>query len=168
MEPISAILLVKQGSEALKSALTAASSLRDLFKGDKKALNQIEEIQEKVLNARQDLISAQEMIQTLQSQLSSESDKVRSLEKELTQIKESNNELQEYKLHEIVPGKFVRTPKESLDAMTPAHHICENCAQKRIKSILQKKTQGSFVWLVCHNCHTEIEIKAPRGGVWTF
>lgn len=168
MEPISALLLIKKSADTLKSAFDSVSSLRDAFKNDNKTSQELSAIEDRLSSVRGDLISAQERIQSLQSQLSSESNRVSLLEKELSNLKEIRADLENYSLFEIIRGKFVLTPKESMGGVTPSHYVCVHCSQNGVKSILQTETKGSFEWLNCHNCQSKIELKAPTGGVWSF
>ncbi|CAI1635457.1 Uncharacterised protein [Serratia quinivorans] len=166
MDPISALALVKQSADATKSIFDAVKTLRSTFKGDKNASGELENITDRLISLRDNLISAQDMIQGLQSKLSLESNEVRSLTEKLREVEKANTEIEKYELHEIIPGKFVHAPKESMNSLAPPHYICTSCASNNFKSILQTETQGDFVWLACHRCGSKIELQAPRGGFW--
>ncbi|WP_125933214.1 hypothetical protein [Candidatus Sodalis sp. SoCistrobi] len=135
------------------------------FVSPRKASGELDHIANQLIALRDSLISAQELIQDLQYRLSLESDKVRFLKEKLGEVEKTKAEIEKYELHEIVPGKFVYTPKESVAPLAPSHCICTNCAGNNFKSILQTETQGSFVWLVCHHCGSKIETKTAKGRV---
>jgi hypothetical protein len=52
------------------------------------------------------------------------------------------------------PSVLVYSLKAGMEGGDPPHHLCPNCYQKSVKSILQGKQQGArgAVFLVCHAC----------------
>ncbi|WP_350316477.1 hypothetical protein OHK33_01280 [Pectobacterium aroidearum] len=168
MEPLSALALLKEGSSSLKSAIDVVSSIKSLIQKDKKASEEFDKLHIQLYEAREKLFTAQERLQNMQSEVYSLKNKATSLEEEIVQLKKQRSGFESYFFNEIAPGRFVYTVTPSETETTPLHHICASCKEKNIKSILQLETQGSFEWLICHQCDSKIEIKKPKGGVWEF
>ncbi|KRA00268.1 hypothetical protein ASD64_01460 [Mesorhizobium sp. Root157] len=86
--------------------------------------------------------------------------KVADLEKELVRFETWEAEKQRYDLHEIKKGRFTRRLKESVEGSEPPHHICAQCYNRGVKSILQSKVSevGRNTLLVCGECKTELNL----------
>lgn len=87
-------------------------------------------------------------------------ERIRELEKSLVRFENWETEKQRYELFEIKPGRFTRRLKESMADGEPTHHICANCYNRGVASILQseKTDVGRFTLLVCSECKAELNL----------
>ncbi len=133
------------GLGAFNSMLDMAKGLKDI--NDTAVRNGvIVELTEKIMAA-----------QAAQAALIS---KVAELEKELVRFETWEAEKQRYDLYEIKKGRFTRRLKESMEGSEPPHHICAQCYNRGVKSILQSKVSevGRNTLLVCGECKTELNL----------
>lgn len=100
---------------------------------------------------------------------------VSQLEAEIAKFKNWEQEKERYELYQLTIGTLVYRIKPSMQGSEPIHHICPNCYEQGIKSILQysaiKNLHSSYSCPRCKatflgtpvNTGSFIEITSPRG-----
>lgn len=84
-------------------------------------------------------------------------DAKRDLEEQIRRMEEWGREEARYHLCELAPGVFAYALNPEAGTAEPAHLLCANCYQQRLKSILQRKPATlAGTPHVCHRCHAEI------------
>lgn len=130
---------------ALKSAsdlVKALVELRDVSLVNSKAL----ELQRQILAAHEGALAAQDAKALLHK-------RVAELEAEVMRFETWETEKQRYELHKLPPGILIYRTKLGMEGAEPAHEICANCYQKRVKSLLHIVSSGNgrTHWK-CHEC----------------
>ena len=147
------IVAAIQGIQATKNVLKA------LF-----ALKITGEVQSKLTEIGDHLMSAQSAALDAQAEQQLMSLRIHELEEQLIKFENWEAEKQRYELKETKPGRktFVYTIKESMQGGEPPHSICPNCYEDRAKSILQWRYLGSApthgTRLECNRCGLSVQI----------
>jgi hypothetical protein len=138
----------------ISAALQATKILYDIAKANKELTN-YNEFVAAVSEVNAKLIDANAAALTSQEKQSLLSDRVRELEKRLMEFENWESEIQKYKLHKFPSGTFAFELKPEMQQADPLHYLCEACAAKRQKSIMQPDGfhDGKPLFLRCHNCN---------------
>jgi ribosomal protein L37AE/L43A len=126
------------GIGSFKTMLDMAKGLKDI--NDAAVRNTaVIELTEKIISA-----------QAVQTALVA---RVGELEKDLVRFETWETEKERYQLRELPPGIFVRALKSGMENGEPPHHVCADCYNKGVKSLLHVTGQGNgrTHWK-CHSC----------------
>jgi len=111
----------------------------------------IVELQELIVSAQLDTLSAQ----AAQTELS---EQMRALEEEMARAKAWEAEKQRYSLTQLPSNGFVYTLKSEERGAEPAHDICIHCYQQGRKEILRSRgTAYGIETLACPSCGAQTE-----------
>jgi len=118
----------------------------------------------KVMELNSVIIEAQSHTLHAQADSFAQVSRIRELEDRIVQMEDWEREKQRYQLHEVKPGVLAYILKEGMAEGEPAHQLCANCYQHRIKSILQEEhlAVGRVHLLVCNRCGSELIIQGLR------
>ena len=138
----------------ITAAVQSTKTLVEIIKSAKDLSNHAELLI--AVNAVQEKLS-QALVANIESaeKISSLSEEVRSLKEKIDSIENWNTEISRYELHSFEPGTFAYSLKQGMEAGEPHHYLCANCAQTKVKSILQP----SGLYLRCPKCETQIQQK---------
>ena len=145
--------LVKSTVSNLKLAYDITKSVLEL--------KPISEIQAKVVELQNIILSAQTSAFEANAHQTAMIEEIRHLKEEITRIKAWEEEKQRYKLVSPWPGTVLYALKEKCSASEPPHWVCAKCYEDGRKSILnpQKKitTKGqSYLVISCPTCKSEL------------
>jgi len=106
------------------------------------------------------VIDLQGQILAAQSAQTSLVSRVGELEEEVRGFEKWDAEKSRYELKDIGSGIMAYVLKDNADPPEPAHHLCPDCYQSRIKSILQQvtRTPGMARVKTCQRCGWEAYI----------
>jgi hypothetical protein len=137
------------GLSALKTAFDMAKGLKDIDDAVRRNAAVID-LQEKILAAQQAQAALVEQ--------------VAEFEKEVSRLKAWDADKQRYELTEARPGMMTYTLKKGMENGEPAHHLCTNCYNDGVKSIMQTETRfpGRYPVLVCHRCGSDLYLEGGR------
>lgn len=126
------------GLSAIKTALDIAKGMLDM--------KNEAEINSAVIDIQRQLLEANAAYSALTS-------RIRELEEESMRMKNWEGEKQRYQLTELPPGIFAYVIKPGMEGAEPVHHICANCYNKNVKSLLHNlgSSNGLTRWK-CHEC----------------
>lgn len=147
------------GAVAFKTASEGLVALKQLVTGP--GAGKVSEVQAALIEAQQSAIQAH-------FAHSAQIDRVRALEAEVARYEIWNTEKQRYELKDLGDGHaaqvFAYRLKASEIGAEPAHSICPDCYQNRIKSILQQviRSPGLTRVQICQQCNWE----AYTSGHW--
>lgn len=129
---------IAAGLGALKSAYDLAKGMIDLKNAT--------DINKVIYDIQKQLLEAQSQYSALMS-------RNKELEDESMQMKNWEADKQRYQLKELPPGIFVCVTKVGMEGSEPTHHICANCYNKNIKSLLHNLGSGNGLtrWK-CYEC----------------
>lgn len=137
---------------AIESLKLAKDILKALF-----ALKVTGEVQAQLTEIGNHLMSAQSAALDAQSQQQTMSLRIRELEEQLIKFENWETEKQRYQLEQTKSGVFAYAVKESMQAGEPLHHICSNCYEDGVKSILQTEFVTGFgLRTKCPRCEFSI------------
>jgi hypothetical protein len=111
------------------------------------------------------VIELQEQILSAQGQQSALIERIQALETEVASFERWDSEKERYELSQLGQhGIFAYSLKETERATEPAHWICPDCYQRRVKSILQQvsRVPGRADVRLCQTCGWEAYVT----GVW--
>ena len=134
-------------AEQLTSLFSSLSMALNIAKGLKSIDDQVK-LNDAVFKLQEALLNAQQISLSTQQDMASLIEAKGRLEKEISKFREFEAEKSRYSLNELDAGGIVYTVKEDATNSEPTHHICANCYQESIKSILQHSGLG----LVCSKC----------------
>jgi hypothetical protein len=137
------------GLGAIKTAFDIAKGLKDIDDAARRNAAVIE-LQEKILAAQQ-----------TQSTLV---ERIGELEKEVARLKAWDADKKRYKLTEVRPGITAYMLKEGMENSEPPHHLCANCYNDGVKSVMQTETRfpGRYPVMVCHRCGSDLYLQGGR------
>lgn len=144
---------------AIASAVTSLSALKDIAQA-MVGLRDGAAFQVKLIEFQSKILDAQDSVFAANMERSALIERVRQLEKEAADLKAWDAEKQRYKLEEISHGTFAYALKEEERDSEPTHHVCANCYNRGIKSILQSLSPNVYK---CDNCSSKIW-KNPTNG----
>lgn len=144
----------------INAPLQATKILYEIAKANK-GLTNYNELVAAVSEVNAKLIDANTAALASQEKQSFLSDRVRELEKKLMEFENWESEIQKYKLHKFPSGAYAFELKPEMQQTEPLHYLCETCAAKRQKSIMQPDGfhDGEGLFLRCHNCNLLIPIR---------
>jgi hypothetical protein len=156
----------------INSALIGVKSLIDLAKAaldardDAKVKDALISMQDRLYEATSAALSAQEKVAALQ-------DTATKLKDDLREIQAQVHEKERYPLAEVRPGAYAYAYHPVDDGKTePAHYLCQNCYDAKIKSVLRRSTNDRILQCA-HNSAHNITLREqdpsdylPRGGNW--
>ena len=137
--------------KALIEAIGYTTAVVKTLKGmdDKVKLN------EAIFGIQESLMSAQQMALENQQGMTALIEAKGALEKEIATLRAFEAEKARYAMHQTEAGGITYLVKEDARNGEPPHHICANCYQNSIKSVLQK----SGLSLACPVCNSIAENK---------
>lgn len=91
----------------------------------------------KAVELNQVIFEMQQQLFAAQTDYAAVLSRIRDLEAEIAQFKDWEQEKQRYELYELTIGTLVYRIKPSMQGSEPVHHLCPNCYEQGIKSILQ-------------------------------
>jgi len=136
--------------ENFKGAVTILRALLDANL-DKDVRASIIELQSAILDAQQSALESQDREVSLSREL-------RNSEAEIAKLRASTERTQQYKLHDVGDGTFVRQFLVEDGSKEPAHNACCGCFEDGFISVLQclgGDTQGGSNWR-CYRCETSL------------
>ena len=138
---------------ALQSTKTLVEMIRSAkdFSNHSELLIAVNVVQEKFSQALAVNIESMEKISALQEE-------VRSLKEKVDSIENWTEEIKRYELQSLQTGTFAYSLKQGMEADEPHHYLCANCAQAKVKSILQP----SGIYLCCPQCGGKISHKTVK------
>jgi len=139
-----------------QGAVLSLKTASDIAKGFLN-LHSMAEVQGKVIDLQEAILSAQSSALAAQSEQSTMVQRVRDLEEEIARIKAWEEEKKRYQLVNPWPGNpaVMYALKESCKGTEPPHWICTKCYDDRRRTILQPRDTTRGVTLVCPTCKSE-------------
>lgn len=147
---------------SISGAIQSLAAARDITKA-LLGMKVTAEVELKVAEIRELLISAQESALDAQSERSALMQRIHDLESQLAEYDEWEEESAKYELAEVSPSVFVYALKGDAD-QSPHHFLCPRCFEDKTKSILLRSgyvNEGTEP-LSCPRC--ELKIYVERGG----
>lgn len=137
------------GLSAFKTAIDAASALREIKNEHDRALAVFDVVQK---------------LSTLQNDYLQLAARHQELSDENRSLKDWANEKEKYELFSPSTGTFAYRAKEAERGAEPQHSLCANCYENGKKSILQAEDQdyGRRTVLVCTRCGADIVVRGER------
>ena len=133
--------------QAMSSLSTASSIAKTMLE-----LRDFQQINSKVIELQQAIISAQQQVLSGQSEQATLAEKIQALENECTRLKDWTVERTRYTRREIGEGVFAYVANDQAGTLQSAHKLCCNCFDKAIKSTLQQSREPMrMVGLTCPN-----------------
>ncbi len=150
----------------INAALQATKVLYDIAKANK-GLTNYNELVSAVSEVNARLVDANAAALSSQEKQSFLAERVRELEKKIMEFENWESEIQKYKLHKFPSGTFAFELKPEMQQTEPLHYLCETCAAKRQKSMLQPDGfhNGEGLFLRCHNCNLLIPIRTMSSAL---
>ena len=137
---------------AIKGTIGSLKIASDIVKGFV-GLKTAAEINAKVIELQNIILSAQGDALAAQSDQFSMAEEIRNLKQEAMRLKEWGTQKARYKLVAPWEGATMYALKESMKESDPPHWICTNCYENGVKSILQyQRAATGFASYVCTNC----------------
>lgn len=103
---------------------------------------------EAVFDIQTALLNAQQMALDNQQSMAAIIESKSALEKEIAALRAFEAEKARYAMHQTIAGGITYLIKEDARNGEPLHHICANCYEKSVKSILQLNN----LFLKCGTC----------------
>lgn len=135
---------IKDVTDVIKSTASAVKKLKEI--DDKVERN------EAVFSIQESLLSAQQMALDSQQSMAALIDEKSALEEEIAALRAFEAEKDRYAMHETRAGGITYLVKEDARNGEPSHHVCANCYQSSVKSVLQLKG----LTLECPKCGTVV------------
>jgi hypothetical protein len=104
-----------------------------------------------------------ERIVFLEDERQSNKQLISELQDRIKRSKKFNSEFKKYKPHQLESNAFVYTYDTLVHSDKPVHHICTQCVDESIISILQPKDVSCYE-LICHKCNSNYVIKSKTIG----
>jgi hypothetical protein len=142
----------------LQSAVLSLKAASDIAKGFI-YLKSLAEVQGKVIELQDVILSAQTSALTAQSEQFSMIQRIRDLEEDIARIKAWEEEKKHYQLVNPWQGaaSLVYALKESCKETEPPHWICTKCYDDGRRTILQPTSNtAGFLLLSCPTCRSDI------------
>jgi hypothetical protein len=145
----------------INAAIQATKVLYDVAKANKDLVN-YNELVSAVSDINAKLIDANAAALASQEKQSLLSERIRELENKIMEFENWEREIQKYKLHKFPSGAFAFEFQPNMDQAEPSHYLCESCASKKQKSIMQPEGfhNGENLFLRCHVCKLQIPISS--------
>jgi len=116
-------------------------------------IREFQNLNAKVVELQQIIISAQNQAMTAQQSHSVQSERIRELENECMRLKDWSAEKQRYSAREIAPGVFACIENTCVGGFQGAQKLCTNCFEQGNKSLLQQSLEEKrHISLSCHRC----------------
>ena len=153
MVDLTSIAVVTNSLNAAVSIGKSAMGLRDAETMRAKVI----EMQGEISSALGGAVSAQmQQLELIES--------VRKLQAKIADLEAWSAEKEKYQLHEWPTGNFSYRLKESVQPSRIPHHLCTNCYNQGISSILQRDDELHNMRLGCPRCKTIIKIGSKPIG----
>ncbi len=161
--------LVSNASGIIGDFFEHATQLIDAVKGIRE-LGVGNRVSALSLDLESKLITAQRLTFTLQAEHATALCRTTELEEEIKKLRNWAEEKTNYELKEIFPGTHVYSLKPNIQGHGSQHHICPNCYENAVKTILQSSGYTKVhKTLVCHTCNAtflgeQIPMHPTTGG----
>ena len=143
----------------INAALQSAKVLYDIAKANKDIIN-YNELVSAVAEVNSKLVEANAAALASQEKQSFLTERICELEKKIMEFENWEGEIKKYKLHQFPSGTFAFELQPEMQPGEPLHYLCQTCAAKRQKSIMQPDGfhNGQHFYLRCHTCKLLIPI----------
>ena len=121
------IAMLEYLPQAMSSLSTASSIAKTMLE-----LRDFQQINSKVIELQQAIISAQQQVLSGQSEQATLAEKIQALENECTRLKDWTVERTRYTRREIGEGVFAYVANDQAGTLQSAHKLCCNCFDKAI------------------------------------
>ena len=136
------------------------SSFQALYSLAKSMLDirEFQNLNAKVVELQQIIISAQNQAMTAQQSHSVQSERIRELENECMRLKDWSAEKQRYSAREIAPGVFAHVENVFVGNFQHAHKLCSHCFYQHERSPVQESAEEHRrISLSCFRCKGKVK-----------